>query len=140
MIAFDTCILVRFLADDDPAQSDLAESLMAEHTVFLPLTVLLETEWVLRSRYRKTREELLAFFQLLPEIENVVLEDAERFAKAIQWYAAGADFADAMHLAACKQAVLHTFDRNFCKKARKSGTTPEVRIMTAGSEKREPNQ
>ena len=51
MIAFDTCILVRFLADDDQVQADLAEALMRDNTVFLPRTVLLETEWVLRSRY-----------------------------------------------------------------------------------------
>ena len=46
MIAFDTCLLVRFLADDDQAQADLAESLLADNTVFIPRTVLLETEWV----------------------------------------------------------------------------------------------
>ena len=50
MIAFDTCILVRFLADDDEAQADLAESLMRENTIFLPRSVLLETEWVRHRR------------------------------------------------------------------------------------------
>jgi predicted nucleic-acid-binding protein len=74
---------------------------MRDNTVFLPRTVLLETEWVLRFRYHKKREELLDFFRLLLEIENVVLEDAAQFEKAITWYAMGADFADAMHLAAC---------------------------------------
>lgn len=34
MIAFDTCLLVRFLADDDKAQADLAEELMRTHMVF----------------------------------------------------------------------------------------------------------
>ncbi|WPD22062.1 MAG: type II toxin-antitoxin system VapC family toxin [Candidatus Electrothrix scaldis] len=132
MIAFDTCILVRFLAEDDQAQADLAESLMADNTIFLPLTVLLETEWVLRSRYRKKRAELLDFFRLLLDVENVVLEDADRFEKALQWYATGADFADAMHLAACTGTVLHTFDRNFCKQARESGLTPDIKILTPG--------
>ena len=47
MIAFDTCILVRFLAEDDQEQADLAESLIRNNTVFLPHTVLLETEWVI---------------------------------------------------------------------------------------------
>lgn len=50
MIAFDTCVLVRFLADDDPAQADMAESRRRDNVVFLPRTVLLETEWVLRSQ------------------------------------------------------------------------------------------
>ena len=131
MIAFDTCILVRFLADDDPAQADLAEALMRENTVFLPRTVLLETEWVLRSRYHKKRDELLGFFRRLLDVENVVLEDSAQFEKAITWYAMGADFADATHLAACEQAVLHTFDRDFCKQARESGATPELRVVQA---------
>ena len=34
MIAFDTCMLVRFLADDDKAQADLAETLMRDNAVF----------------------------------------------------------------------------------------------------------
>ncbi|CAK8722311.1 Ribonuclease VapC [Candidatus Electronema halotolerans] len=129
MIAFDTCILVRFLADDDKEQADSAEVLLADNTVFLPKTVLLETEWVLRSRYRKSRDELLTFFNLLLEIENVMLEDAAQFEQAITWYALGADFADAMHLAACSQAALHTFDRNFCKQARQAGITPNIQIL-----------
>ncbi len=131
MIAFDTCMLVRFLADDDQAQADLAEALMRDNTVFLPRTVLLETEWVLRSRYHKKREELLSFFKLLLKIENVVLEDAVQFEETITWYGMGADFADAMHLAACEQVVLYTFDRDFCKQARKLKMTPNIQIVQA---------
>lgn len=33
MIAFDTCVLVRFLADDDPVQAEMAETLMREKIV-----------------------------------------------------------------------------------------------------------
>ena len=33
MIAFDTGLLVRFLADDDKAQADLAEELMRTNTI-----------------------------------------------------------------------------------------------------------
>ena len=35
MIAFDTSLLVRFLADDDKAQADIAEALMCTNTVFI---------------------------------------------------------------------------------------------------------
>ncbi len=131
MIAFDTCMLVRFLVDDDHAQADLAETLMRDNTVFLPRTVILETEWVLRSRYNKKREELFSFFKLLLEIENVVMEDAIQFEKTIAWYGLGADFADAMHLAACEKVVLYTFDRDFCKQARKLKMTPNMQIVQA---------
>ncbi len=35
MIAFDTNLLVRLLADDDKAQADIAEALMRTNTVFI---------------------------------------------------------------------------------------------------------
>jgi len=129
MIAFDTCVLVRFLVADDLAQADAAERLMRTDTVFLPRTVLLETEWVLRSRYRAQRNELLSFFRLLLSLENVVLEDVVQLENALKWYSLGADFADAMHLAACGAAVMHTFDQGFCKQAREAGQVPEMKII-----------
>ena len=129
MIAFDTCVLVRFLVADDLAQADAAEALMRDNTVYLPRTVLLETEWVLRSRYQKRRNELLEFFRLLLTLENVVLEDNAQVESALQWYSMGADFADAMHLAACGQNVMHTFDREFCRQARESGLVPDMKII-----------
>ncbi len=79
MIAFDTCLVVRFVTDDNQTQADLAESLMRDNTVFIPRTVLLESEWVLRSRYQKPREAIAAFFNALLETENVVIEDTALF-------------------------------------------------------------
>jgi predicted nucleic-acid-binding protein len=66
---------------------------------------------------------------MLLETENVVLKKTERLKKAIEWYQLGSDFADAMHLAACNGATIHTFDRYFCKAARKAGLTPEINIV-----------
>ena len=53
MIAFDTNLAVRALVTDNPEQVAIARRLMAEDTVFLSRTVLLETEWVLRSCYNR---------------------------------------------------------------------------------------
>jgi predicted nucleic-acid-binding protein len=75
---------------------------MAEDMVFLSRTVLLETE-------------------------NTV-ESADALDHAVEWYARGADFADALHLAACGSWVVHTFDRDFCRAARESGIAPAVQI------------
>lgn len=130
MIAFDTNLLVRALVMDNPAQAAIARRLMAEDTVFLSRTVLLETEWVLRSRYGKSRSDLLAFFSALLETENTVIESAEAIAHAVEWYAQGADFADALHLAVCGSAVMHTFDQGFCKAARESGSAPAVQVWS----------
>ncbi|QXP84417.1 type II toxin-antitoxin system VapC family toxin [Methylococcus sp. Mc7] len=128
MIAFDTNLLVRALVVDNPDQVAVIRQLIASDTIFISRTVLLETEWVLRSRYKKTRRQLTAFFTALLEIDGTVVEDAEAISHALDWYAKGADFADALHLAVCGNAVMHTFDRDFCKAAREAGIAPEVRV------------
>lgn len=129
MIAFDTNLLVRALVDDHPEQVAVVRQLIASDSIFISRTVLLETEWVLRARYKKNRDQLSVFFSALLEVDNTVVEDAEAVSHALEWYAQGADFADALHLAACGKAVMHTFDRDFCKSAREAGTTPEVRVL-----------
>ena len=47
MIALDTNMLVRALVADHPDQVAVVRELIAGDTVFVPRTVLLETEWVL---------------------------------------------------------------------------------------------
>jgi len=80
---------------------------------------------------QKKPEELLEFFSFLLEMENVVLENIEQFEKSLMWYKMGADFADAMHLAVCEKATLHTFDHKFCKKARELNMAPNIKIVVA---------
>lgn len=128
MIAFDTNMLVRAVMADHPEQVTVVRRLMAGNTVFISRTVLLEAEWVLRSRYQKSRAELLSFFGALLEADNAELESAPAVGLALDWYAQGADFADAMHLAVCGTSVMHTFDRDFCLAARESGTAPDVQV------------
>ena len=128
MIAFDTNLLVRALVADNDDQVAVVRQLVARDTIFISRTVLLESEWVLRSRYKKARSELNAFFTALLETDDTFVEDAEAVSHALEWYAQGADFADALHLAVCGSAVLHTFDRNFCKAARDAGIAPEVQV------------
>lgn len=65
----------------------------------------------------------------MTDAENVVVEDSEQIIKVLEWYRLGADFADAFHLAASGHAVMHTFDRGFCKAAREAGVTPEIQIL-----------
>ena len=83
---------------------------------------------MLRSRYNKSRSELLAFFRALLETENTLVETADAVGQAVDWYAQGAAFADALHLAACGSTVMHTFDLDFCKAAREAGIAPVVQV------------
>ncbi|HXH02555.1 MAG TPA: hypothetical protein VNN09_04465 [Candidatus Competibacteraceae bacterium] len=60
------------------------------------------------------------------EIDNVVIADHIQIMDALQWYRLGADFADALHLAVCGDALMRTFDRGFCKGAQEAGLPPHV--------------
>jgi predicted nucleic-acid-binding protein len=128
MIALDTNILVRLAVNDNQAQSELAERLVRDNRVFISKTVLLESEWVLRHSYRYDRERIAWFFRQIFEPWNTVIENSGQVATAIEWYSAGCDFADALHLAGSGAATMHTFDRTFCKTARDAGSAPEVRV------------
>jgi predicted nucleic-acid-binding protein len=65
MIAFDTNLLVRAVVDDNPSQVAIVRRLIMRNSVFISRTVLLETEWVLRAVYMKSRDEILEFFRAL---------------------------------------------------------------------------
>ena len=51
MLAIDTNLIVRYLVGDEPGQAARARRLIDNNDVFVCTTVLLETEWVLRSVY-----------------------------------------------------------------------------------------
>ena len=128
MIALDTNMLVRLVVNDHPQQADIAEQLLKTHNALISRTVLLETEWVLRFSYKLPRERIHAFFLLLLQTANAVVEDESSVVMALEWYSKGADFADALHLSACGAAKMHTFDRGFCKAVRELGIAPEVQV------------
>ncbi len=62
MRAVDTNVLVRFFVADDPGQFRRARKVMEAGAVFIPKTVLLETEWVLRHAYGFTAADILRAF------------------------------------------------------------------------------
>lgn len=129
MIAFDTNLLVRAIVTDNAEQTAIVKKLIEQNNIFISRTVLLETEWVLRSVYEKSSTDILSFFRALLEVDNTEIEDALVITHALDWYALGADFADALHLAVCDNAIMHTFDKKFCKKARQAKITPLVNVI-----------
>jgi len=129
MIAFDTNLLVRLAVNDDQQQAEIAEHLLETQQVFIPRTVLLETEWVLRSIYKKSRTEISTFFSKALITTNLIIENSLEVKNAVKWYSLGADFADAMHLCICGESKIHTFDADFCKVAKKLGITPVFEVL-----------
>lgn len=99
MLAIDTNLIVRYLVGDDPEQAARARRLIDNNDVFVCTTVVLETEWALRSAYGCSPAryaKALAEFAGLP---RVTLEDSPAVAKALGWMQQGMDFADGLHLA-----------------------------------------
>lgn len=129
MIAFDTNLLVRLAVNDDQHQADLAEQLMNNNEVFISRTVLLESEWVLRSVYKAARSDIAVFFENTLITENVTVENPTEVGQALAWYKLGADFTDALHLCICGESLMHTFDGQFCKVASRSGLTPAFKVL-----------
>ena len=118
MLAVDTNVVVRFLTGDEPVQAARARAIFQRETVLLVKTVVLETEWVLRSLYRFDPVRIVDAVTSLVALPNVVCEDIENVVNAIEWVRAGMDFADALHLASARPAGrFATFDRKLIEGA-----------------------
>jgi predicted nucleic-acid-binding protein len=128
MRAIDTNILARFYTQDDPAQAKEAESILAAGNVFVPKTVLLELEWVLRAAYGFAAPAIARTFDHLSALPGVMIEDPEQIEHAIGLYKTGFDFADAMHYAAAHacEAFLTFDNKGFVRKAAKRDLRPKV--------------
>jgi predicted nucleic-acid-binding protein len=124
VIAADTNVIVRLLTGDEPQQTAKARRLFETETVFLPKTVLLEAEWVLRRLYRTECTAISRALDALISLPNVRCEDESVVRQALEWARAGWDFADALHVAASPAAErFATFDRALIKIAAMSGTS-----------------
>ena len=122
MVAVDTNVLVRFLVKDDLEQFQRAEQLFQAHEIYIPDTVLLETEWVLRFAYRLPPDAIGQGFLLLLGMENVNVRDAFAVKQALDWFAQKMDFADAWHLALSQSCGrFATFDDKLIKRAQGKG-------------------
>jgi predicted nucleic-acid-binding protein len=120
VIAIDTNVLVRLLVGDNPTQSKASHKLFACEDIFIPDTVLLETEWVLRAAFDLTPADICTALRRVCGLPNVTVSDGRLVAQVIDWHEAGFDFADALHLASSKdQDTLKTFDAGFIRNARK---------------------
>jgi predicted nucleic-acid-binding protein len=114
--AIDTNVLVRFLARDDEPQAKRALAAIASGDVFIPTTVILETEWVIRRLYGFGPSQVVAALRELAGLPGVTLEAPGVVAQALDWMQDSMDFADALHLGAAKDCTAFlTFDRKLTK-------------------------
>ncbi|MEJ7138117.1 PIN domain-containing protein [Amphibiibacter pelophylacis] len=124
MPALDTNVLVRYIVEDDPAQLAAAQRLIrkcvsAQLTLFVPITVTLELEWVLRSNFEFKKEETIGALSDLFSAAELSFESERALEVALDLYRSGtADLADCVHIALAVQAgeqPLWTFDKGAAK-------------------------
>lgn len=134
MKALDTNVLARFFIDDADdaqaaAQRPAAVSALAERC-FVPVTVLLELEWVMRGFYALPAPAFSRVLRALAGIEHVTLEDRSVVLAAVDAFDKGLDFADALHLArSARASSFATFDQRLAKRAGRLGLTPPVTLL-----------
>lgn len=134
MRALDTNVLARFFVDDaDDAQSarqrPAAIAALAERS-FVPVTVLLELEWVMRGFYELSTRDISRVLRALASLEHVTLEDRDAVLVAVDALDQGLDFADALHLARSSRASgFATFDQRLARRAKRLGLTPPVALL-----------
>jgi predicted nucleic-acid-binding protein len=116
-MALDSNVLVRLLVNDDPVQAlRAAESIDASAACFVPITVVLELEWVLRGACKLPWEAVISAFEGLLAIKQVHLEQEALVRPALAWHRGGLDFADALHLARSGGCgALLSFDRQLAQ-------------------------
>lgn len=119
MVAVDTNVIVRLLTRDDEAQFQKATALFGKEDIFIPETVILETEWVLRYAYRFEPADICDALAKTLGLANVKTQRAGTMAQAIALTRQGLDFADALHLASSQECTqFATFDTAFIKQAK----------------------
>ena len=121
MRAIDTNAIVRYLTGDEREQAARARQEIEAGEIFVSTTVMLESEWVLRSVYDFSRGQVVAALRAFSGLPGVSLENQSLLAQAFDHAEAGLDLADALHLAAAEKCeALLTFDRTLIRLARNS--------------------
>jgi predicted nucleic-acid-binding protein len=102
MIGLDTNILIRYLTQDDRAQSAKAREIL-EHRLtrnnpgFVSVVVMVETAWVLDRAYGLTAQEVATAIERLLQVEVLAIEnEQEVFTAMVALKQGRASFADAL--------------------------------------------
>ncbi len=131
MRAVDTNVLARYYLRDDAAQARLADRALSSGDAFVPKTVVLELEWILRYVAEQPAGKVLDCLAHLIALPGITIEDHDEVETALRYARHGIDFADALHLAASKAcSEMLTFDdRGYARRARRLGLKPSVKLL-----------
>ena len=124
MPALDTNVLVRYIVQDEETQGAAARRLNRRsiddgRALFVPITVALEIEWVLRSNFEYSKDRVMAILSNLLSAAELTFESERAFEVALHLYRdSSADFADCLHIALASRArelPLRTLDKRAAK-------------------------
>ena len=123
MIALDTNVLVRFLAQDDDVQFQVAAGLIEGCTSDAPgyvcREVMIELVWVLERAYKYSREDIAEALLSIVTASQLSVENAQDIASVVNLYRdEGYDFADLMIRQSAQRSenrILKTFDQKLAK-------------------------
>ncbi len=140
MIGLDTNVLARYFVAESEADATTESQRQAARRLiesgqplYLPKTVVLELEWVLRGYYRFDVEDVLRVLDQLLNHPCLTAEDRPSLEQAMAGLRSGLDFADALHHASCRgcEAVASFDDRGFAQKIRTLNLPPRVVVPAA---------
>jgi predicted nucleic-acid-binding protein len=88
MIGLDTNILLRYLAQDDPAQSPRATEIITRRLTeqepgFVSLVAILEVAWVLKSLYKRSRLEIANDIEMVLAADTLVVQNEQEVYDAV---------------------------------------------------------
>lgn len=111
----DTNILVRLVVQDDAQQAQVVDRLFARHaksgeSLFVPITVVLELEWVLRAKLAQGKADVIQTMAALLTLVELSFESEDALEQAlVDYQEGGADFGECIHLALARKAQATPF-------------------------------
>lgn len=134
MIGLDTNLLARYFIEDAgdaeaQRQREAARRLIESgEALFVPKTVVLELEWVMRGHYGFSVPQSSRALHALLAMPQLHIEDRRTVELAVERHARGMDLADALHHASCREcaSVASFDDRRFSRRVRALGLAPPV--------------
>jgi predicted nucleic-acid-binding protein len=126
VIALDTNVLVRFLVEDDPSQTEKARRVLqkavdSNSSCFISDIVMCEVVWVLESSYKFRRPEISHILGRLLRATHLSFSSIEQLARSLEAYrmrrGGFADFLIREHARANGCEAVATFDGDLLKES-----------------------
>lgn len=88
MIGLDTNVLLRYLAQDDPQQSARATEIIEQRLTeqepgFISLVTVLEVVWVLKSLFKRSRQEIANDLEMLLAADTLEVQNEQEVYLAV---------------------------------------------------------